>query len=199
MVPRRATTPPPLLPTGRIQPLGVRCQAHSPTSLPWTWREVGCRGSAADCGRSCTISARPGDSQDPRGTDASRLQSVTSDGWMHLDLLQHRTRSVPKLSGYPPRSQQSTWISRAQIKKATPPLHPFSRQQNFSPGEGKQLLSKPMGYGGSQPPGRHGPCGSRSQPGSGTLGLDPVGGPWWGAFAFPQEDGFLRTKAMALE
>ena len=30
MVPRRAATPLPLLPTGRIQPLGVRCQARRP-------------------------------------------------------------------------------------------------------------------------------------------------------------------------
>ena len=116
-----------------------------------------CQGSAADFNCSCTISARPGDFQGPGGTDASQLRSVTSDGWMHPELLQHRNRSIPELPSSPPQSQQSTWISRELMKKPTPPLHPFSRQQSFSPGEGKQLLSKPMGYKGSQPPGRHGP------------------------------------------
>lgn len=145
----------------------------------------------ADFNCSCIISARPGDFRGPRGTDASQLWSVTGDGWMHPDLLLCRTRSIPKLSSYLPQCQQSTWISREQKKKATPPLHPFSRQQSFSPGEGKQLLSKPKGYGNLQPWPRcsHGlpsrPRGSWSQLGRGALGLDPVGGPWWDAFAFP--------------
>lgn len=43
------------------------------------------------------------------------------------------------------------------------------------------------------------PHGSQPWPGRGPLGLDPVGGPWWDAFAFPLGDGFLHTKAMALE
>ncbi|XP_040431697.1 zinc finger protein 512B isoform X3 [Cygnus olor] len=34
---------------------------------------------------------------------------------------------------------------------------------------------------------------------AGMLAWDPVGGPWWDAFAFPREDGFLLTKAMASE
>lgn len=199
MVSRRAAMPLLLLPTDCAHLLGLRCRARRPPSLAWTWREVGCWESVADCGCSCTVSTRPGDFQGPRGMDASQLQSVTSDGWMHLDLLQRRTRSVPELSSYPPRSQHG--FQRELMKKVTPPLHPFSRQQSFSPGEGTQLLNKLMGYGGSQPPPprRHGPRGSRSQLGRGTLGLDPVGGPWWDAFAFPQEDRFLRTKAMALE
>lgn len=119
---------------------------------------MGCQGSAADFNCSCTISARPEDFQGCGGLDSSQLRSVTGDGWMHLDLLRRWTCSIPKLSSYPPRSQQSTWISRELMKKATPPLHPFSRQQSFSPGESKQLLSKLKGYGGSQPFGRHGPA-----------------------------------------
>lgn len=126
--------------------------------LTWTWREVGCQGSAADFNCSCTISARPGDFQGPGGMDASQLRSVTSDGWMHPHLLQHRTHSIPKLSGYLPQSQQSTLISWELMEKATLSLHPFSRQQSFSAGEGKQLLSKLMGYGGLHTPGRHSPA-----------------------------------------
>lgn len=110
-----------------------------------TWGEVRCQGSGADFNCSCTISARPGLLQRPGGMDASQLWSVTSDGWMHPDSLQHRTCSIPKLSSYPPQSQQSTWISREPMKKSTPPLHPFAKQQSFSLGRGKQLLSKPMG------------------------------------------------------
>lgn len=35
--------------------------------------------------------------------------------------------------------------------------------------------------------------------GEGRLGSNPVGGPWWDAFTFPQENRFLHTKAMASE
>lgn len=61
-----------------------------------------------------------------------------------------------------------------------------------------------MGHRGSQP--HCSPCsvatwqpvpaGDRDR---GMLALDAVGGLWWDAFAFPREDGFLHTKAMAAE
>lgn len=69
--PRRATTPPPLFPPEPYPAIG--------STLPglqtpyWTWREVGCQGSAADYSCSFTFSASPRDFQDSRGTEASQL------------------------------------------------------------------------------------------------------------------------------
>jgi len=100
-----------------------------PACRPRGWRGPGDgRDIGPNFSSSCAISARPGGFQGPRGTDASQLRSVTSDGWLHPDPLQRRTRSVPELSSYPPHFQRSTWISSELVKKATPPLHPFSRQ-----------------------------------------------------------------------
>lgn len=136
-------------------------------TLYWTWREVGCQGSAADCNCSFTFSASPRDFQDSRGTDASQLRSVARGGWIHPNLLQHRTSSIPELSSSPPWSQQSVLISRKLMKKATP-LHPFSRQQNLFPGEG----TSPWDTGVLSPTAAPAlwPRGSRSQPGTGTEG-----------------------------
>lgn len=97
------------------------------------------------------LSASPRDFQDSRGTDASQLWSVACGGWLHPNLLQHRTSSIPELSSSPPWSLQSVWISRKLTKKATP-LHPFFQAgKPFPRGRHSSSLIKPMGYRGSQP------------------------------------------------
>lgn len=179
-IPRRATIPPPLRPPESYPAVGNTLLGLQ--TLDWMWREVGCQGSAADCSCSFTFSASPRNFQDSRGTDASQLCSVASGGWIHPNSLQHRTSSIPELSSSPPWSQQSAWISRQLMRKATP-LHPFSRQQNLFPGEGTAAHQAHgiQGLSASWQEQPHcSPCSVATwQPGPGRERDAGFGSPWW--------------------